>query len=65
MINAPEPDTVVQFNWNTPIRLSPHNPRRVLVGGRQLFISRDRGQTWTISKSLGKNIDLNQRTILE
>ncbi len=65
VINTPEPDTIVQFNWNTPIRLSPHNPSTVLVGGRQLFISRDRGQTWTISKSLGKNIDLNQRTILE
>jgi hypothetical protein len=66
VINTPpEPDAIVQFNWNTPIRLSPHNPSTVLVGGRQLFISRDRGQTWTVSKSLGKNIDLNQRSILE
>ncbi len=65
VLNDAGPDTIVQFNWNSPIRLSPHNPSTVLVGGRQLFISRDRGQTWTMSKSLGKNIDLNQRTILE
>jgi len=65
VINTPEPNSINQFNWNTPIRLSPHNSSTVIIGGRQLFISRDRGQTWTISKSLGKNIDLNQRSILE
>src|SRR6185503_18823158 len=65
VLNTPEADAINQFNWNTPIRLSPHNPSTVMIGGRQLFISRDRGQSWTISKSLGKGIDLNQRTILE
>ena len=65
VINPPPPDSINQFNWNSPIRLSPHNPSMVYLGGRQLFISRDRGESWVMSTSLGKNIDLNQRSILE
>jgi len=53
------------FNWNTPIRISPHNPHTLLIGGRQLFISRNRGETFTMSRSLGRNIDPNTRTLLE
>ena len=64
-MTAPPPDFLSQFNWNSPIRLSPHNPGTVYVGGRQLFISRDRGETWTISPSVGKNIDVGKRQILE
>src|SRR5262252_7850576 len=63
IINAP-PNAVIQFNWNSPIRLSPHNPSTVLLGGRSLFISRDRGNTWWMSKELGKGIDLNTRQIM-
>ena len=54
-----------QFNWNTPIRISPHNPHTLLIGGRQLFISRNRGETFTRSISLGKGIDPATRTLLE
>lgn len=32
-----------RFNWNTPIELSPHNPRIVYIGGNRLFRSMDRG----------------------
>jgi photosystem II stability/assembly factor-like uncharacterized protein len=63
IINAP-PNAVIQFNWNSPIRLSPHNPSTILLGGRSLFISRDRGNTWWMSKELGKGIDLNTRQIM-
>jgi hypothetical protein len=65
VISTPPADAINQFNWNSPIRLSPHNPRMLYLGGRQLFISRDRGDSWVMSTSLGKNIDLNSRTILE
>ncbi len=65
VINTPPADAINQFNWNSPIRLSPHNPSMLYLGGRQLFISRDRGDTWTMSPSLGKDIDLNSRSILE
>jgi photosystem II stability/assembly factor-like uncharacterized protein len=56
---------VHQFNWNTPIRISPHNPQTLLIGGRQLFISRNRGETFSRSISLGKGIDPATRTLLE
>lgn len=32
-----------RFNWNTPIELSPHNPRIVYIGGNKLFRSLNRG----------------------
>ena len=60
----PIPNATIQFNWNSPLRLSPHNPSVVYVGGRSLFISRDRGNTWTMSKELGKGVDLNSRQIM-
>jgi hypothetical protein len=65
VINTPPADAINQFNWNSPIRLSPHNPSMVYLGGRQLFISRDRGESWMMTPSLGKNIDLTGRSILE
>jgi len=60
----PIPGAVVQFNWNTPMRLSPHNSSTVLLGGRSVYISRDRGTTWTTSKELGKALDLPARSIM-
>src|SRR5215831_7084984 len=54
----------IQFNWNSPVILSPHNPRTLLLGGRSLFISRDRGDSWFMTKELGKGIDLSKRTLM-
>jgi hypothetical protein len=64
VIPDPPADTVIQFNWNSPIRLSPHNPLTVMLGGRQLFISRNRGDTWTMTQELGKKLDLTTRQIM-
>lgn len=42
-----------RFNWNTPILVSPHNPRTIYYGGNHLFRSTDRGDHWeTISPDL-------------
>jgi len=60
----PIPGATVQFNWNTPMRLSPHNPSTLMVGGRSLFISRDRGNSWTMTKELGKGINLPARQLM-
>jgi len=54
----------IAFNWNSPLRMSPHNPSTIYIGGRSLFISRDRGDSWTMTKELGKGIDLNARTLM-
>ncbi len=45
-----------RFNWNSPLVLSPSNPRTVYVGGNHLFRSVDRGETWRIiSPDLTRN----------
>ncbi len=46
-----------RFYWNTPTELSPHNPMVIYVGGNRLFISRDRGRTYTMTPDLTRNID--------
>ena len=33
----------LRFNWNTPIALSPHDPKVIYVGSQQLHRSADRG----------------------
>ncbi|MFC1728984.1 hypothetical protein ACFL6I_01495 [candidate division KSB1 bacterium] len=37
-----------RFNWNSPILLSPHNPKTVYFGGNHLFKSVNRGDMWKI-----------------
>ena len=45
-----------RFNWNSPLVLSPTNPRTVYVAGNYLFRSDDRGDTWRIiSPDLTRN----------
>ena len=43
----------LRFNWNTPIHLSPNDPKVVYYGSQYLHRSRDQGRTWeTISPDL-------------
>ncbi len=50
-----------RFNWNTPFILSPHDQNIVWLGGNRLFKSYNRGDTWTASEDLTKNVD--RRTV--
>ena len=61
---TPPPDEPYRFYWNTPIHLSPHNPRVVYAGGNRFFRSLDRGDTWTASADLTKQIDRNTLPIM-
>jgi photosystem II stability/assembly factor-like uncharacterized protein len=56
IVPTPPEDVVIRWNWNTPFLLSPHNPRTIHVAGNRLFTSRDRGETWTMSPDLTKDI---------
>ncbi|MGE0886335.1 MAG: hypothetical protein AB7P14_22600 [Blastocatellales bacterium] len=62
IVPAPPAGEQYRFNWSTPVTLSPHNPRIVYVGANKFFKSLDRGDTWTASTDLTKQID---RTKLE
>ncbi|MFC1730714.1 hypothetical protein ACFL6I_10315 [candidate division KSB1 bacterium] len=46
----------IRFNWNSPILLSPHNPRTIYFGGSHLLKSVNRGDSWRIiSPNLSTN----------
>ena len=53
-----------RFNWNTPFQLSPHNSSIVWLGGNRLFKSLNRGDTWTASADLTRQIDRNAVSIM-
>jgi photosystem II stability/assembly factor-like uncharacterized protein len=36
-----------RFQWNSPLIISPHDPKTLYYGGNYLFKSTDRGDTWT------------------
>lgn len=44
---APLNEPPYRFNWNSPILISPHDPKTVYCGGNFLFRSRDEGMSWT------------------
>jgi len=45
-----------RFQWNFPIFISPHNPKRLYTCGNKLFVTENDGQTWeTISPDLTTN----------
>ena len=55
---APEGEQAYRWNWDTPMRISAHNPSAIFVAGNRLFKSTDRGHSWTaISPDLTTNTD--------
>ncbi|RMH30383.1 MAG: glycosyl hydrolase [Planctomycetota bacterium] len=46
------------FNWDSPLIISPHKHTRLYFGGRRVFRSEDRGNSWeVISGDLTRGID--------
>jgi len=64
VVPTPGANEQYRFYWNTPIVLSPHNPRLIYVGGDRFFKSLDRGDTWTATADLTKHIDRNTLPIM-
>ncbi|HEY0730223.1 MAG TPA: hypothetical protein VGD38_19215, partial [Pyrinomonadaceae bacterium] len=64
VVPTPGPNETYRFYWSSPIHLSPHNPRVVYFGGNRLFRSMDRGDTWTATIDLSKQIDRNTLPIM-
>ncbi|PYQ14911.1 MAG: hypothetical protein DMF80_11245 [Acidobacteria bacterium] len=52
-----------RFNWNSPIFISPHDPKTVFYGGNRLFISHDRGDAWTRTADLTSGASRDKMTI--
>src|SRR2546421_7471457 len=64
VVPAPAENEQYRFYWNTPLVVSPHNPRLLYAGGNRLFKSLDRGDTWTATTDLTKHIDRNTLSIM-
>jgi photosystem II stability/assembly factor-like uncharacterized protein len=43
---APKGGPQLRFNWNSPILLSPHNPKTLYYGAQHLYKSTNRGDSW-------------------
>jgi len=63
---VPEPAAgeAFRFFWDTPTVLSPHNPGIVWIGGNRLFKSYSRGDTYTMSPDLTRNLSRFTRPIM-
>lgn len=55
----------LRWYWNTPIVLSPHNPRTVYTAGNRFFKSLNRGDTWMAGPDLTKGIDRKTLSIMD
>lgn len=48
------------FNWDSPLMVSPHDNKTIFYAANKLFRSRDRGDSWeVISGELDQDIDRN------
>src|SRR6202040_4160319 len=49
-------ETPLRWQWDTPLAMSPHDPKVIYAPGNKVFKSIDRGITWTaISGDLTSN----------
>ena len=54
-----------RWNWDSPLVLSPHNPRRLYFAANILFRSDDRGDSWKpVSGDLTRQIDRNTLPVM-
>jgi photosystem II stability/assembly factor-like uncharacterized protein len=53
-----------RFNWTAPIVVSPHDPKTIYLGGNRVFMSTDRGDTWTASADLTRAEDRDTLPIM-
>lgn len=55
----------LRWNWDAPLILSPHSPKRLYFAAQRLFRSDDRGDSWRpISVDLSRQIDRNQLPVM-
>lgn len=54
-----------RWNWDTPIIISPHAPRRLYTASQRLYRSDDRGDTWkALSGDLTRQVDRNAMPVM-
>ncbi len=54
-----------RWNWDAPLLISPHNPKRLYFAANKLFRTNDRGDNWeVISPDLTRQINRNELEIM-
>jgi hypothetical protein len=56
-IEESDADPRYRFQWNSPLLISPHDPKTIYYGGNYMFKSTDRGDNWV---RLGKDLTTGQ-----
>lgn len=55
----------LRWNWDTPLILSPHHPKRLYFAANKLFRSDDGGDSWRmISGELSRGLDRNALAVM-
>ncbi len=58
-------DAPLRWNWDSPLLISPHAPKRLYFAANRLFRSDDRGDTWrAVSPDLSRNLDRNELEVM-
>ena len=53
------------WNWSSPLIISPHDHRRLYYGAERLFRSDDRGESWVaVSGDLSRDLDRNKLEVM-
>lgn len=61
----PGNDTPYRWNWDAPLLISQHNPKRLYFASNRIFRTDDQGNTWqVISPDLSRKIDRNKLTVM-
>ena len=59
-------DPPLRWNWDSPLLISPHNPKRLYYAAQRVFRSDDRGDNWVpVSPDLTKQIDRNKLKVMD
>jgi len=62
---AAELGEVLKWNWNSPLLISPHKNTRLYYACQKVFVSEDRGHSWTkISEDLSRGEDRNKKEVM-
>ena len=61
---ALQPNEAMRYNWNPGFAMSPHDPRVLYFGANRLFISRDRGDSWSATSDLTRALDREKQSIM-
>lgn len=59
-----DPNERYRFNWNSPVHISPHDPKTIYYGGNRLFISKNRGDTWEATDDLTAQQDRDKMPLM-